>query len=372
MIPFGSAPDEADVQLAYVLAASAVLALINFAFNDQVLPRTNHQLRMLTVDIARKKPTFELKEQMINPVIPGRYYLRASRIDQASSRLREVVIYDLANPDRRRTIHADSGFMRFVTIGTGLDLHLTLFDGFVHDYDRAQPAVFRRVFFRTDWVRMRGVSNEFQRSNEDAFKGDREMSVCEMEKQSTIAHRALVTARKQFQMTLALANKRKVRVSRDVLRTKVNDPISIGLGTARWWKSILWGFVIAVVSAVAVGALAYVTGYGHGPGSAAFEKLPLWLITAIVFRAGVVEELFYRGYAIERLQLIGLSRVWAVAIPLVIFSLGHWTGGAANILIAFVAALILTGFYLWRRDLVANMIGHGLVDFVANVLPKLF
>ena len=147
---------------------------------------------------------------------------------------------------------------------------------------------------------------------------------------------------------------------------------SIGLGTARWWKSILWGFVIAVTSAVVIGALAYVTSYGHGPGSAAFEKLPLWLITAIVFRAGVVEELFYRGYAIERLQLIGLGRFWAVAIPLVIFSLGHWSGGAANILIAFTAGLILTGFYLWRRDLAANMIGHGLVDFVANVLPALF
>jgi len=147
---------------------------------------------------------------------------------------------------------------------------------------------------------------------------------------------------------------------------------SIGLGTARWWKSILWGFVLAVVSAVVVGALAYATSYGHGPGSAAFEKLPLWLITAIVFRAGVVEELFYRGYAIERLRMIGLGRFWSVAIPVVIFSLGHWSGGAANILIAFVAALILTGFYLWRRDLVANMIGHGLVDFVANVVPALF
>ena len=147
---------------------------------------------------------------------------------------------------------------------------------------------------------------------------------------------------------------------------------SIGLGTARWWKSILWGFVIAIVSAVFVGALAHLTGYGHGPGSAAFEKLPLWLITAIVFRAGVVEELFYRGYAIERLRMIGLGRFWSVAIPLVIFSFGHWSGGAANILIAFAAGLILTGFYLWRRDLAANMIGHGLVDFVANVVPKFF
>jgi membrane protease YdiL (CAAX protease family) len=147
---------------------------------------------------------------------------------------------------------------------------------------------------------------------------------------------------------------------------------SIGLGTARWWMSILWGLVIAVVSAAVVGGLAYVTGYGHGRGSAAFKKLPLWLITLIVFRAGLVEELFYRGYAIERLQMVGLGRFWSVTIPLVILSLGHWSGGAANILIAFAAGIILTGFYLWRRDLVANMIGHGLVDFVANVLPKLF
>jgi hypothetical protein len=36
---------------------------------------------------------------------------------------------------------------------------------------------------------------------------------------------------------------------------------SIGLGTARWWRSILWGFIIAIVSAAAVGALAYLTGY---------------------------------------------------------------------------------------------------------------
>src|SRR6266404_1247961 len=147
---------------------------------------------------------------------------------------------------------------------------------------------------------------------------------------------------------------------------------SIGLGTCRWWKSIAWGLVIAIVSAAVVGSLAYLTGYGHGPGSSAFEKLPLWLITLIVLRAGVVEELFYRGYAIERLRMIGLGRFWSVTIPLVIFSIGHWSGGAANILIAFAAGLILTGFYLWRRDLVANMIGHGLVDFVANVLTKLF
>lgn len=147
---------------------------------------------------------------------------------------------------------------------------------------------------------------------------------------------------------------------------------SIGLGPSTWWKSVLWGLVIAVACAIVGGALAALTGYGHGPGSAAFEKLPLWLITLIVLRAGVVEELFYRGYAIERLQALGLNRYWAAAIPLIIFALGHWTGGGANIVIALALGGILAGFYLWRRDLIANMIGHFAVDFVANVLTKLF
>ena len=147
---------------------------------------------------------------------------------------------------------------------------------------------------------------------------------------------------------------------------------SIGIGTSRWWRSILWGLFLTVLCGLVGFALAHLTHYGHGPGSAAFDKFPLWLITLIVIRAGVVEELFYRGYAIERLQAVGLGRFASAAIPLVIFAVAHWTGGWANIVIALALGAILAGFYLWRRDLVANMIGHGLVDFVGNVLPRLF
>src|SRR5437870_10066032 len=143
---------------------------------------------------------------------------------------------------------------------------------------------------------------------------------------------------------------------------------SIGLGTCRWWKSIAWGLVIAIVSAVVVGSLAYLTGYGHGPGSAAFEKLPLWLITLIVFRAGVVEELFYRGYAIERLRMIGLGSFRSVTIPLVVFSLGHWSGGAANILIALAAGISLRGFHFSRRSVVVLSVGVVLVGLFGIVV----
>jgi membrane protease YdiL (CAAX protease family) len=123
-----------------------------------------------------------------------------------------------------------------------------------------------------------------------------------------------------------------------------------------------------VTFAVVIG-LALMTHYGQG--TSYLDKLPVSVVTMIVLRAGIVEELFYRGYAIDRLEAVGLSRPAAVALPLVIFSVGHWTGGWANILIAFAAGAILTAFYLWRKDLVSNMIGHFLVDFVANVLPRL-
>jgi uncharacterized protein len=147
---------------------------------------------------------------------------------------------------------------------------------------------------------------------------------------------------------------------------------SIGLGTAAWWKSLLWGIVIAIACILPAALLSTLTHYGHGPASQSFAKLPLWLISLVVVRAGFAEELFYRGYAIERLQSLGFGRLVSWLVPLAIFAAAHWTGGAANILIALVLGAILTAFFQWRRDLAANMFGHFLVDFVSNVLPALF
>jgi membrane protease YdiL (CAAX protease family) len=147
---------------------------------------------------------------------------------------------------------------------------------------------------------------------------------------------------------------------------------SIGFSIARLGRSILWGLLIAVICLAAAGGLIAVTHFSGGETGKALHELPLWLITLIVIRAGVVEELCYRGYAIERLHALGLPRALAATIPLIIFGVGHWTGGWGNILIALVLGAILAGFYLRRRDLLANMTGHFLVDFVGNVLPKIF
>jgi lipopolysaccharide export system permease protein len=162
-----------------VLLGFCVVALAEFAFVDQVLPRSNHQLKNLLIDIERKKPSFVLREQAVNEVVPQQLFLRAGRIDPASDKMRDVVIYDLGNATRRRTIYADSGFMRLNDERT--DLYLTLFDGYIHDYDRTQAESFRRIFYHTDLVRVGNVGNRLERSGDNDIRSDREMSLCEME-----------------------------------------------------------------------------------------------------------------------------------------------------------------------------------------------
>jgi uncharacterized protein len=158
-----------------------------------------------------------------------------------------------------------------------------------------------------------------------------------------------------------------------LVRRKERLPLrSIGIGKSLLWKSLVWCVVIAIACIVPAALIAKVTGYGHGAGSQTFANLPLWVVFIVVLRAGVVEELFYRAYPIERLKALGFGQTASWAIPLVIFGAAHWTGGAVNILMALVMGAILTAFYLWRRDLVSNMFGHFLIDFATNVLPAIF
>jgi len=213
-----------------VLVAAVGVTLFMVAFNDQVLPRANHRLRTLQGDIAQKKPTFGLREQVINEVSPGKLYLRAGHLSQTTNKMREITIYDVGDATRHRTVYADSGNM--VMSPNHTDLQLTLYSGTVQDVPTATPEQLQRVYFDTELIRVKGVGNEFQKTLNDNFKGEREMSVCEMEKNAAAGRRTFAEARKEFLDKLAQAKRRKVKLSNDVLATRTNDPITVGLGRA--------------------------------------------------------------------------------------------------------------------------------------------
>src|SRR5690606_15670307 len=140
-----------------MVLVGVLITTVNFWFTDQVLPESNARLRNLLINIQRKKPTLELREQVINEIPPSGLFLRASRIDPTSGRLRSVTIYDMAGTDGRRVIYADGGVMGFTEVGT--DLQLKLFDGSVHAFRQSDPSLMQITDFTTNTIRVRDVSN---------------------------------------------------------------------------------------------------------------------------------------------------------------------------------------------------------------------
>jgi lipopolysaccharide export system permease protein len=161
-----------------VFYAGALLALANFFFVDQVLPRTNLRLLNLQTDIGQKKPTFSLKEQTMNQLPGSQYFLQASVIEAGSGHMREVVIYDMSPSDGRRVIYADRGVMAFEN--GQRDLGLTLYAGRIHEYKTAEPATVNTTRFETDIIKVRDIENAFKQSFGSVERGDREMTTCEM------------------------------------------------------------------------------------------------------------------------------------------------------------------------------------------------
>ncbi|MGQ0815499.1 MAG: LptF/LptG family permease [Gemmatimonadota bacterium] len=182
-----------------LLAAATVLAAFMLYFNDRILPETNHDLKLLLMDINRKSPTLQMKEQVINEIqtrdMQTRYFLQAAQIDRVSNKLRGVVIYDLSMAGRDRTVYADSGRMAFNREQT--DLFLTLYDGSIEEVKEIAPHQFQRVFFDEQQLMLLGVGNVLERTVEDAYRSDREMSLGMLSAGVDTARKELLLARRE-------------------------------------------------------------------------------------------------------------------------------------------------------------------------------
>ncbi len=162
-----------------VLLASCVVAFIAFLFGDQILPRTNHTLRMLMMDINRTSPTFSLKEHVVNEVRRGKVALRAALIDPDTYVMRDITVYRITDQNTTQIVYADSGQMAFAE--NQEDLQLVLFDGSHHELDRTDPTLFQRSDFLRYDMKFEDIGREFVRNEDDPYHGDREMSICRLE-----------------------------------------------------------------------------------------------------------------------------------------------------------------------------------------------
>ncbi len=163
-----------------VLFGGLGMSLVMLAFNDQVLPRANHRLAILQLDIFRTKPTFALREQVINSVKEGQLYLRAGDIDEATSDMKDITIWDLSDPLRRRTIIAETGKLQIAP--NQRDLDMTLYNGVMIEVPNKDPGELTRLFYTWERLRVENVFSSYEQTQSGTIsKGDREMSVCEMQ-----------------------------------------------------------------------------------------------------------------------------------------------------------------------------------------------
>ena len=156
-----------------------------------------------------------------------------------------------------------------------------------------------------------------------------------------------------------------------IIKTQEQLPLaSIGVQFDRLGRSLGRGFALGIallVVSVGLYVLLPKVGLHIGDGTrGSFQPSP-WLVSLVVFRAGVVEELFYRGFAIERLRSLTGNTWFAALVPLAVFAAAHYRQGLGSVLTAAILGGLLTIFYLKCRDLIANMAAHFFVDFVLNV-----
>ncbi len=196
-----------------MIVVGLLLTAVNFWFTDQILPDSNAKLRNLLINIQRKKPTLELREQVINEIPPSGMFLRASRIDANTGRLRSVTIYDMAGTDSRRIIYADSGIMGFTDQGT--NLQLKLWTGAIHAFKQSDAALMQVTDFATNTILVKDVSNRLDLEANDGVRGDREMGSCEMME---------VVQEAEFEMDMA-EQRRRFTADRDLRALLALPPV---------------------------------------------------------------------------------------------------------------------------------------------------
>ncbi len=177
-----------------VLLVATGLSIFLIWFNNEVLPDSNHRLRLLARDITIKKPTVNLEPGYLYHDIPN-LSIRVDHLveEQNLSRVKDVLIYDRNDPDLSKTVIAEHGDI-FVNERTGL-LQITLYDGEIHEINNENLANYSRVQFQKYALTIPIPNMVLQRS-ESGYRGDREQSA-KMMREEINNNLQLIEKRKQ-------------------------------------------------------------------------------------------------------------------------------------------------------------------------------
>ena len=159
------------------LLAALLLGMGLVAFNNYVLPETNHALYNLMVDVSRKRPTTQISEGVFIDGFEG-YNIFVEKVNNRTNEIRGVKIYQLSASARPTTILADWGRIHYSDDGRVLTLELH--DGEIHEVPPNEAErTYRRLLFKTHVINIRTPGSDLERVGRSS-RTDREMNLAMM------------------------------------------------------------------------------------------------------------------------------------------------------------------------------------------------
>ena len=152
-----------------VLIATFLLSMGMVCFNNHILPEANHTVKNLLIDINEKKPTMRLKEGIFSSPFKG-YDIYMGKIDQRTSNIYDVLIYESQKGKLTKVVISDSGKM---ATAEG-KIVLVLLNGEMHEIDPKEPLHYRKLAFKKHTISF-PYDDEFV-EKERKYRSDRELS----------------------------------------------------------------------------------------------------------------------------------------------------------------------------------------------------
>ena len=168
-----------------VLLCACLLGLALVLFNDRVLPGFNHRARVLAMDIRRKQPSVVLEPGIFIKDFED-YRILIGEIDQATSELKDVIIYRYKAAGYPVTIFADGGSISYDE-GTD-EVSLLLRKGEIHRVDESDPGIYVKARLERQVLRLGKAGRRLSRTVSH-YRNDREMSIGMLSKRAATYER---------------------------------------------------------------------------------------------------------------------------------------------------------------------------------------
>ena len=142
--------------------------------------------------------------------------------------------------------------------------------------------------------------------------------------------------------------------------------------------SVLGIFGCIVIASILIGIILKLSGYSISKSGDVVKNMaailrahPLLLLFTCI-TAGVTEEIIFRGYLQQRIELIFKSPVAGILISSVLFGLAHsFYGTIQQVAIPFAIGIIFSVYYFKYKNIYVLMVFHFLFDYMQLLFAHL-